>query len=134
MKYLLAYGVAALVMAALDAAWLTWAGAKLYRPHLGPVLMESGFRIAPAVIFYVLYVLGITIFATSPALKSGQWTTAALYGALFGFFCYATYDLTSQATLKVWSTTVTVADIAWGTFLTATAATAAYLVTRKVLG
>jgi len=133
-KYIAAYVSAAVVMAALDAVWLTTVGPRLYRPHLGPILMDSGFRLAPAIAFYVLYVVGITIFATAPALKSGQWTTAALYGALFGFFCYATYDLTSQATLKVWSTTVTVVDIAWGTLLTCVTATAAFLVTRKFFG
>jgi uncharacterized membrane protein len=58
-----------------------------------------GFNLAPAVVFYLLYPIGLVIFAISPALKTGSWTTALLYGALFGFFTYATYDLTNHATL-----------------------------------
>ena len=134
MKYLIAYGGTAVALAAMDALWLTFAGAKLYRPYIGELLMENGFRIAPAITFYVLYVAGVVIFAVSPALKSGQWTTAALMGGLFGLFCYATYDLTNQATLKVWPLRITLIDLAWGVFLTATAASVGYLVTRKFGG
>jgi uncharacterized membrane protein len=89
-------------------------------------MMAEGFRLAPAIVFYLLYVSGVLVFAVTPALRDGRWTTAALMGALFGFFCYATYDLTNQATLAVWSTTVTVADIAWGVVLTTTGALAGY--------
>ena len=124
--YLIGYGVAALVMLALDAVWLTIMANSFYRPLLGEIMLD-GFRPAPAVVFYVLYVGGITVFALHPAFASGQWTTAAVHGALFGFFAYATYDLTNQATLKSWSMLVTLVDMAWGCFLTAVAATAGYL-------
>ena len=130
MKFIVAYIAAAAAFAALDAIWLTWAGSRLYRPALAPLLAD-GFRLAPAIAFYILYVAGIVIFAISPALKSGQWTTAAIMGGLFGFFCYATYDLTNQATLKLWPLKVTLIDISWGTVLTATSATVAYLVVRR---
>ena len=66
---------------------MTFAGRFLYRTASGSLMMESGFRLAPAIVFYVLYIAGVVIFAVSPALKSGQWTTAAVMGALFGFFC-----------------------------------------------
>lgn len=131
MKYVIAYGGTAAVLAVLDAVWLTFAGRLLYRPAIGSLMMESGFRLAPAIVFYVLYVLGVVIFAVSPALKSGQWTTAVLMGGLFGFFCYATYDLTNMATLKVWPLKVTLIDLAWGVFLTATAATVGFLVAKR---
>ena len=131
MKYVIAYGGTAAVLAVLDAVWLTFAGRLLYRPAVGSLMMESGFRLAPAIVFYVLYVLGVVIFAVSPALKSGQWTTAVLMGGLFGFFCYATYDLTNMATLKVWPLKVTLIDLAWGVFLTATAATVGFLVAKR---
>ena len=132
MKYVIAYGGTAAVLAVLDAVWLTFAGRLLYRPAIGSLMMESGFRLAPAIVFYVLYVLGVVIFAVSPALKSGQWTTAVLMGGLFGFFCYATYDLTNMATLKVWPLRVTLIDLAWGVFLTATAATVGFLAAKRV--
>jgi uncharacterized membrane protein len=124
--YLVGYGVAAVVMLALDAVWLTATANSFYRHLLGDIMLD-GFRPAPAVVFYVLYVGGITIFALHPAFASKQWTTAAVYGALFGLFAYATYDLTNQATLKTWSTLVTLIDMAWGCCLTAAAATAGYL-------
>jgi uncharacterized membrane protein len=131
MKYVIAYAGAAVAMAALDAVWLTVVGPRLYRPVLGDLLMQGGFRVAPAIAFYVLYVAGVVIFAVAPALKAGQWTSAAVMGALFGFFCYATYDLTNQATMRVWPLKVTLIDLAWGAALTAVAATAGYLAARK---
>ena len=130
MKHLVAYLSTAVTFAVLDAIWLTLAGPRLYRPALEPLLAD-GFRLPPAVAFYLLYVAGIVIFAVAPAVKTGQWTTAALMGGLFGFFCYATYDLTNQATLKLWPVKVTLIDISWGTVLTATSATIAYLVVRR---
>ena len=123
--YLLGYGGAALAMLCLDAIWLTLAANALYRPLLGDIV-APGFRAAPAVIFYAIYVVGIVVFAVNPALIAGRWATAAIYGALLGFFCYATYDLTNQATLRNWSTTVTIVDMTWGVLLTACAATAGY--------
>ena len=124
MQPLAAYIATALIFGALDAIWLTKVGPKLYRPEIGELLMD-GWRPAPALIFYVLYILGIQIFAVQPALAAGRWPIAAQYGALFGFFCYMTYDLTNQATMRIWSTKVTLMDIAWGTFATGMAAGAA---------
>lgn len=119
-----AYIATAILFGILDALWLTKVGPKLYRPEIGELLMD-GWRPVPALIFYALYMLGIQIFAVQPALSAGKWQVAATYGALFGFFCYMTYDLTNQATMKIWSTKVTLADIAWGTFATGLAAGAA---------
>jgi len=132
MQPLAAYIATALVFGALDAIWLTKVGPKLYRPEIGELLMD-GWRPAPALIFYVLYILGIQIFAVQPALAAGRWQVAAQYGALFGFFCYMTYDLTNQATMRVWSTKVTLMDIAWGTVATGIAAGAAAWLVLAVL-
>ena len=121
-----AYLGAGLAIAALDAVWLTFAAAALYRPNLPDLMMPEGFRLAPAVAFYLIYVAAVVIFAVAPALRSGQWTRATLMGAVLGFVCYATYDLTNQATLIVWSMRVTLADMAWGTVLTAAGATAGF--------
>ena len=129
-KLALAYAGTALTMAAMDAVWLTVAGPKVYRPALGDLLVE-GFRLGPAVAFYILYVAGIVIFAVRPALASGRWTEAVLMGALFGFFCYATYDLTNMATLKVWPMYITLMDIAWGAVLTGTAALAGFWAAQR---
>lgn len=118
------YGFTALIFGILDALWLTKVGPKLYRPEIGELLMD-GWRPAPALIFYALYMLGIQIFAVQPALAAGKWHVAATYGALFGFFCYMTYDLTNHATMKIWSSKITLADIAWGTCATGLSAGAA---------
>jgi uncharacterized membrane protein len=111
-RYLLAWVGAGLALAALDTVWLFSTNATLYRPILGPVL-AAGFRPAPAILFYVVYLVGVVIFAIAPAIRAGRWGLAPMMGALFGFFAYATYDLTNQATLIVWSTTITLADLSW---------------------
>ena len=130
MAYLIAYLVCILVMGGLDFLWLSNTSVPLYHRDLGPLLADNP-NMTVAVVFYLIFVLGILIFAVRPALASGDWWTAALYGALFGFFTYATYDLTNFATMKVWTLRVTVLDIAWGTFLTGTVASAASIAALK---
>jgi uncharacterized membrane protein len=130
MAYLIAYLVCILVMGGLDFLWLSNTSGPLYHRDLGPLLADNP-NMTVAVIFYLTFIVGILIFAVRPALASGDWRTAALYGALFGFFTYATYDLTNFATMKVWTLRVTVLDIAWGTFLTGTVASAASIVALK---
>ena len=127
--YGIAYVATGLVFLAIDAIWLTVAAQRLYRPLMGDMLVD-GFRLAPAVLFYLVYIAGIVVFAILPALASDRWTTATSFGAFLGLFAYATYDLTNQATLKNWPVMVTVADLCWGTFLTAVAATAGFFITR----
>lgn len=129
MTWIVAVGVAALVFGGLDAVWLNWAGPNFYRPRLGALLADE-FRLVPALAFYCAYIAAIVWFAVRPGIAGGL-GTAALNGALLGAICYATYDLTNQATLRHWSTTVTIADIAWGAFATAIAASAATLAANR---
>jgi uncharacterized membrane protein len=119
-----AFGATAIIFGLLDALWLTRVGPRLYRPEIGELLMD-GWRPVPALFFYGLYMVGIQIFAIGPALTAGKWQVAAQWGALFGFFCYMTYDLTNHATMKIWSLKITVLDIIWGSFATGLAAGAA---------
>lgn len=121
MAWLIAFCVSALVMGGLDYIWLTSAYEPLYKRALGSVLADKP-NMKAAVAFYLIYLVGVLIFAVRPALETGDWRKAAVYGALFGFFAYSTYDLTNFATLKVWSLKVTLIDMAWGTFLTAVTA------------
>jgi uncharacterized membrane protein len=113
LTYVIAYVIALFLFAAIDIAWLTTAGAALYRATLGDILLQSP-RMGPAAAFYLLYPAGIVLFAIAPSLKSGSTTNALVYGALFGFFTYATYDLTNHATLKAWETKLTVVDVVYG--------------------
>lgn len=129
MAYAIAFATTAVVFLGIDAVWLTLTAQRLYRPLIGDMLLER-FNVFPAIAFYVLYTAGIVVFAVAPALATGRASTAAWHGALLGLVAYATYDLTNQATLRNWPVTVTVADLAWGTVLTAVAATAGYLAAR----
>lgn len=131
LRYAAAYLFTGLAFALIDSVWLKTMAPRLYQPILGDMLAPS-FRLAPAVVFYVLYILGIQIFAVAPALADGRWQTALVNGAMLGFFCYMTYDLTNQATLAVWSTKITVLDICWGTFLTGSSALAGFVAVRLV--
>jgi uncharacterized membrane protein len=130
--YVVSYVATAILFFGCDAVWLSTAGNSLYRPLLGELVLEK-FKLAPAVVFYLLYVGGAVYFAISPAVASGRWTTALANGALFGFFAYATYDLTNQATLKGWPTTITVIDLCWGTVLTAVCAAFGYIVAAALV-
>lgn len=127
-----AYLLTGLAFAMIDAVWLTTMAPRLYRPEIGAVLAPN-FRLGPAVVFYLLYIAGILWFAVLPALEGGGWKTAALQGAILGLLCYATYDLTNQATLSVWSLKVTILDLIWGTVLTAGAASVGTLLTARLL-
>jgi uncharacterized membrane protein len=120
-NYVLAYIATGLVFAALDAVWLSLTASRLYRPALQEIMADR-VHMAPAVAFYLLYILGLIIFAGAPGLAAGRWSIALLRGALFGLFTYMTYDLTNQATLKIWSVSITVADMCWGTLASAIAA------------
>ena len=110
MFYFATYLAVLVVFGVIDAAWLTTMGAILYRPVLGDILAPS-MRIAPAIVFYLLYPVGLVVFAVIPALRAELATNALLYGALFGAIAYATYDLTNYATLRNWSLQITVVDI-----------------------
>ena len=124
--YVLSYLATAVVLLVCDIVWLSTTANTLYRPLLGDLLLEK-FSLVPAILFYLIYVAGVVFFAISPAIASGRWTTALVNGALFGFFAYATYDLTNQTTLKSWPPTITVVDLCWGTVLTAVSATLGYI-------
>lgn len=120
------YLAAALVMGILDFIWLRSMVDSVYRPGIGEVLADKP-NMAAAIAFYLVYLAGVVIFAVRPALADGNWRTALVMGGLFGFFAYATYDLTNLATLKSWSLKVSLLDMAWGAVLTGVTATAGAL-------
>ncbi|MDH3579434.1 MAG: DUF2177 family protein [Hyphomicrobiales bacterium] len=130
-QYLIAYGVTACAFLGIDALWLGLIARKFYFDRLGELLLERP-NLGAAAAFYAVYVVGIIIFAVAPALREGSGFTALVYGALFGFFAYATYDMTNYATLRNWPLVVALVDTAWGTFLTGTAAWLGYIATRAL--
>ncbi len=119
-KQLAAYAATALVMLVLDAIWLGLIAAPLYQQGIGH-LMAPQPRLGVAALFYLLYPLGIVIFAVA-ARPAGAWQPTLLAGALFGFFAYATYDLTNLATLKGWPVGLSLVDVAWGSVVSAVSA------------
>lgn len=131
MHHVIAYAAILLPFGLLDAVWLSIMGRLLYRPTLGDILLP-GVNIAPAIAFYLIYPIGILVFATLPALKAGSVTPAIIYGTLFGALAYATYDLTNHATLRNWTLQLTLVDMAWGAFASGAAAAAAFYLTRTV--
>jgi uncharacterized membrane protein len=125
------YVITLVTFVAIDLTWLGIMAPRFYKPTLGDIGLAS-VNLPPAVAFYLLYPLGLVIFAVEPALRSGTAGTALLYGALFGFFTYATYDLTNQATLRNWTSSLSVVDIAWGTVLGATASLIAFAAVARM--
>jgi uncharacterized membrane protein len=133
MPYAAAYLAAAIAFLVLDLVWLGWIAGGFYRSALGGLLLETP-NIPAAVAFYALYLAGVLVFAVRPAFAAKSLRKAVVSGALFGFFAYATYDLTNLATLKGWSLAVSVVDILWGTVLTALTATVGYIAARRAAG
>jgi len=130
-KLLLAYLLTAIVFFAIDLTWLGWVAKDLYRKYLGGFLSDQ-VNWTAAFIFYALFIVGIFIFAILPAAEKNSIGHAVIYGALFGFFTYATYDLTNLATLKNWPLTIVFIDIIWGSILTGTVAAAGYWIVKKL--
>lgn len=130
-RYLVGYVVAAVVFLALDMTWLGVIAQQLYRDEIGVLILDRP-RLGPAAAFYLIYLAGVVIFAIRPALTSGRLVEALVMGAAFGFIAYATYDLTNLATLKGFSLKVTFADLAWGAFVSASAAGAGFLAARRL--
>lgn len=130
LKYAATYGATAVAFFVIDFIWLS-TQIGTYRRELGSLLLDKP-NLGVAALFYVLYVVGIVLLAIRPALAGGNWWEATLLGALLGLVAYGTYDVTNLSTIKGWSVTITAIDLAWGTFLTATAATAGFFVARMV--
>ena len=130
-RYALAYVLTAAVFFAIDLLWLGVVARDLYARLLGPLLRDD-VNWAAALIFYLLFIVGIFIFAIVPAASRDSAAHAALMGALFGFFTYATYDLTNLATLEGWPTAMVFVDIAWGVVLTGTVSPAGFWILRAL--
>ena len=130
-QYVVAYLAAAAVFLIVDALWLGFVAKAFYQQRLSGHL-KSRPNLGAAAAFYLVYVCGVVLFAISPALGTGSWETAFLYGLLFGFFCYATYDMTNLATLRDWPVAVVIVDIAWGTLITGLTAVTGYLAASAI--
>ena len=128
-KLLICYALTFAVFFILDMAWLGFIAKDLYKKYLGGFLSEQ-VNWTAAFIFYLLFVVGVFIFAILPSVEKNSLTSAIMLGALFGFFTYATYDLTNLATLKSWPLNIVFIDILWGSALTGMVSTAGFYIVK----
>ncbi|MEM9734751.1 MAG: DUF2177 family protein [Pseudomonadota bacterium] len=130
-RFIIAYFATMVVFFAIDYVWLSRVATTFYRDQIGSILLDD-FRIGWAAGFYLLYGVGVVVFAVRPGLDSGSVLMAAGLGALLGAMCYGTYDFTNLATLKDYTVKVAFVDFIWGTILTGTSAAAGCWLTMKL--
>jgi len=123
LNYVIAYIATASVMVLLDILWLGFIAKPLYQDGIGHLMAERP-NIGVAIAFYLIYAAGLVIFTIAPHGVTNEWSKTIAFGALFGFFCYATYDLSNLATLRNWPWSLTLIDMAWGTAISALSAAA----------
>ncbi|MEJ2470030.1 MAG: DUF2177 family protein [Desulfuromonadales bacterium] len=131
--YLKLYLLTIPIFFAIDLLWLGVVARDLYQKNLAH-LLSPNVNWPAAMVFYLMYIAGILLFAVKPALIAQSPLKAAVWGALFGFFTYATYDLTNLATLRDWPIKIVVIDILWGTLLCTLVASGSYLAGRWLSG
>lgn len=125
------YAIALPVFFVIDMIWLGLVAKNFYREQIG-FLMKSNVNWTAAIIFYLLFIVGLVLFVIAPAMEKSSWMHALLFGALFGLVCYATYDLTNLAVAKDWPLLVTIVDLAWGAVLAASVSTLTYFIANKI--
>ena len=127
-RYAILYLATLIVIIPIDFLFLGTVARGFFTSQVGDMLGDI--RLAPAILFYLLYVVGILVFVSAPA--TATWQSALLYGALFGLFCYATFELTSLSLLKHWTWPVVAVDVCWGTFVTAVSAMIGLMLTNLI--
>jgi uncharacterized membrane protein len=113
----------------IDMIWIVLVANGFYKKELGALLSPKPIWWA-AILFYLLYLVGVVVFVVLPAAQAGQWQKALIMGAFFGLVAYATYDLTNYSTTAGWPLSVTLVDLAWGTFVTGTISTIGYFIAK----
>jgi uncharacterized membrane protein len=131
LKHLAVYFSFLLSLVVIDLIWLLGIAKNLYRDEMGS-LMASEPKLLAGLGFYLLYALGASIFVIIPAISKQSWLYAVQYGALFGLFCYMTYDLTNLAVIRDFPVRLAFIDIVWGSAVTAASATISYWVGTRV--
>ena len=127
------YIVATITFFAIDLVWLGFIARNFYFDQLGNLARNpNDINWVAAIIFYLVFILGILVFAVYPAINSESLQKAIILGAFFGFVAYATFDLTNLATLKDWPVKLVVVDMIWGTVLSASVATITFYLSRYI--
>lgn len=131
MNFLLYFGIAFVVFLAIDALWLGLVAPKFYKAQIGHLMADKPNLIA-ALVFYLIFIVGLVYFVLLPAVTNDSWVTAFANGALFGFVTYATYDLTNFATLKGWPITMVIVDLTWGLTLSTSVSLISYFIIQLI--
>lgn len=127
MKYIYLYLLTFIIFLAIDFVWLNFIAKNMYSQKIGHLLAENP-NLIPALIFYLIFIVGVIVFAVLPGYSNESITKTILRGALFGLLTYSTYDLTNLATLKNWPISVTIIDIIWGTSISTVTSVAGYYI------
>ncbi len=127
LEYLKLYGIAFVVFFVVDIIWLGLVAKDLYNKEIGSLLKPDVNWVA-AIIFYLLFILGLVVFVIEPSVSSSSLGKVMLLGAFFGLVTYATYDLTNLATMKDFTLKITLIDLTWGTTLGFLTSTLTYLI------
>ena len=125
------YLIALPVFLAIDMVWLIFVAKNFYAQQIG-FLMKTEINWPAAIIFFLIFIVGLVVFVITPALEKNSWSHALIYGALFGLVAYATYDLTNLATMKNWPVIITIVDLAWGMTVAASVSIVTYLIAAKI--
>lgn len=132
MKWIKVYFITLIVFFIIDIIWLGLIAKNMYKRELGYIMSDKPNWLA-AVVFYLIFIFGLTYFVVYPGLESGRLVLTVVNGMILGFVAYATYDLTNLATLKDWPLIITVVDLIWGTFLGGTVSLLSYLINSRFL-
>ncbi len=128
-KYLVAWIATFLVMLVIDGLWLGVVAKDFYRESMGDLMSQSP-RLGFAAAFYLGYPIGLVIFAVLPGVDASSVLRAGVLGALFGLFCYGTYDLTNLSVVRGWPVKLSLIDMVWGTFASGVSAAAGTAIVR----
>ena len=128
-RYAVLYLATLVVIVPIDFLFLGLVAKSFFTSQVGDML--GAIRLAPAILFYLLYVVGILIFVSGP--PDATWQSTLLYGALFGLFCYATFDLTSLSLLRHWTWPVAIVDVSWGSLVTAVSSTLGLMIANWIV-
>ncbi|MCI0130275.1 DUF2177 family protein [Vagococcus sp. CY53-2] len=130
-QFLKLFGISAVIFLMFDLFWLLVVSKNLYQTFIGELLGDV--KVTPAIIFYFVYLVGVVFFVLIPGIDKQSIFYTISSGALFGFICYSTYDLTNLATIKNWPVTMTIIDLVWGTSVTAITSAIVYFINFNFL-
>ena len=127
MNYVKMYIIAFIAFIVIDGIWLIFISRNLYQANIGHLMADKA-KLIPALIFYLIFLVGLVYFVINPSIESKDITKLLISGALFGLITYATYDLTNLATLKDWPLKITIIDLIWGTSLSTIVSYLTYII------